>query len=51
VMGVKAIHRLIIGVETPEQLREILAVQPANDLALPPEIGSTDIDLIHPSRW
>lgn len=51
VMGVKAIHRLVIGVETPEQLREILAVQPANDLALPPEIGSTDIDLIHPSRW
>jgi len=51
VMSLNAIHRLVIGVETPEQLSEILAVQPSNDLALPPEIDSTDIDLIHPSRW
>lgn len=51
VMSVKAIDRIVIGVETPEQLSEILAVPPPDDLRLPLEIDSTDIDLIHPSRW
>lgn len=51
VMSVKAIDRIVIGVETPEQLSEILAVQPSDDLQLPAEIDSTDFDLIHPSRW
>lgn len=33
------------------QLSGIRAVQPWNDLGLPPEIDSTDIDPIHPCRW
>ena len=50
-MSIQAIDRIIVGVQTPDQLREILAVQPADHLQLPPEIDSTDVDLIHPSRW
>lgn len=51
VMSVQAIDRIVIGVETPEQLSEIIAVQASDDLKLPAEIDSTDVDLIHPSRW
>jgi aryl-alcohol dehydrogenase-like predicted oxidoreductase len=51
VMSVEAIDRIVIGVETPEQLSEILAVQASDGLSLPSGIDSTDIDLIHPSRW
>ena len=50
-MSIEAIDRIIVGVETPEQLLEILAVEPAGQLNPPPEVNSTDINLIHPSRW
>lgn len=51
VMSIEAIDRIIVGVETPGQLQEILAVEPSGSLTLPARVDSTDIDLIHPSRW
>ncbi len=45
------IDRVIIGVETPDQLRQILSVRAMALPPLPQEISSTDIDLINPSRW
>ena len=45
------VDRVIVGVETPDQLKQILAVGPSPRLAVPPEIDSIDVDLINPSRW
>lgn len=45
------VDRVIIGVETPDQLKQILAISPSSRFALPPEIDSIDVDLINPSRW
>jgi aryl-alcohol dehydrogenase-like predicted oxidoreductase len=43
--------RLIVGVETREQLEEILGALDAGPLEIPATVTSDDPDLINPSRW
>ena len=51
VLAQSGIDRIVVGVDTAEQLEEILAVGNL-PMALPPDrLASDDLDLIDPSRW
>ncbi|MCX7596047.1 MAG: aldo/keto reductase [Fischerella sp.] len=43
--------RILVGVDSLNQLQEILATLKTDLPCWPPELVSDDIDLIHPSRW
>ncbi|MDA8141184.1 MAG: aldo/keto reductase [Desulfobacteraceae bacterium] len=45
------IDRVIVGVENPQQLEEILSVSSAHQPHPPQTLSVGDLDLIHPSRW
>jgi aryl-alcohol dehydrogenase-like predicted oxidoreductase len=45
------VERYVIGVDSLEQLEELLAVNSASAHLPPAGLASEDIDLIDPSRW
>lgn len=45
------IHRVIVGVDSEQQLQEILAAAQAPSIPPPNDLYSDDQDLINPSRW
>ena len=45
------IDRVVIGVDSAEQLSELLLAAEAHNEEPPPELCSHDLDLIDPSRW
>lgn len=45
------IDRLVVGVESAEQLREIIEESFGGALVLPENIHTSDVDLLDPSRW
>jgi aryl-alcohol dehydrogenase-like predicted oxidoreductase len=45
------ISRVIVGVDSSEQLLEILSVSMAGPIELPYALWTTDINLLNPSRW
>ena len=45
------IDRAVVGVDSPRQLREILAAAGRPPIAPPDALASEDPDLINPSRW
>lgn len=45
------LDRIVAGVETLSQMREILSVSVADFPPLPVGLSSEDLDLINPSRW
>jgi hypothetical protein len=45
------IDRVVVGVDSVEQLEEILAVAPGNEATFPESLASTDIQLLNPSNW
>ncbi len=52
VQGTPGIERLVVGVDSVEQLEGILAASSSSGTRLPPEdLFSDDPDLIDPSRW
>lgn len=51
VLSQPGIDRVIVGVDSPEHLRDILAVAEETDIEPPSELISVDPDLINPSRW
>jgi aryl-alcohol dehydrogenase-like predicted oxidoreductase len=46
-----SIDRVVVGVDSVGQLREILEVRNTNSGTVPEEIQSTDLDLVNPARW
>ena len=51
VLSNKHIDRVIIGVESSNQLKEILSYRHSKTLNYPDEISSDDIQLVDPSKW
>jgi len=51
VMSHPEIDRVVVGVDSLRQLKQILGHDPTPVVALPPELCSEDLDLIDPSRW
>ena len=51
VMAQLGIERVIVGVDTPEHLEEILAIGDIRMASPPDTLMSDDLDLINPSRW
>jgi len=51
VLSFDGIDRVIIGVESPAQLEEILAAAEGDLPELPPDLCCHDPDLINPSHW
>jgi aryl-alcohol dehydrogenase-like predicted oxidoreductase len=45
------IARIVIGIDSPEQLDEVIAVALNPSALAPPDLASEDIDLVNPSRW
>ncbi len=45
------IDRVVIGVDSREQLREIAGSLESVELSVPADLASTDQNLINPSRW
>lgn len=45
------INKIIVGVDSPEQLREIYSVLNTATPAIPDEIQSSEPELINPARW
>ena len=45
------IDRVVIGVDSPEQLQEILAAANGKMPEIPANLFSNDLNLINPSRW
>jgi hypothetical protein len=45
------IHKLVVGVDTRNQLKEILEILQIGKFSPPDSLISTDLDLIHPSHW
>lgn len=45
------ISRVIVGVESSEQLCEILSASMTEPFELPHDLGTTDINLLNPSLW
>jgi hypothetical protein len=45
------IHRVLVGVDSEQQLQEIVAAAQAPYIPPPPGLYSDDLDLINPSRW
>ena len=45
------IDRVVIGVDTAEQLEQIFVVCDLRMAAVPDALASDDLDLIDPSRW
>ena len=50
-MAQLGIERVIVGVDTPEHLEEILAIGDIRMASPPDTLMSDDLDLINPSRW
>lgn len=50
-LAIEGVDRVIVGVESPLQMQQILSIQFDEPLALPDEITTTDADLLNPSRW
>jgi hypothetical protein len=46
-----SISRVVVGVETAAQLREIVASAQALSCDAPASLACNDLDLIDPSRW
>lgn len=51
VLSVPGVSRVVVGVDGPRQLEEILLVARGHAPAFPGLVGSEDIDLLNPSRW
>jgi aryl-alcohol dehydrogenase-like predicted oxidoreductase len=45
------VSRVVVGVDSLDQLEEILAAAADANLVPPAELGCTDADLLDPSRW
>ena len=45
------INRIIVGIETLSQLKEILSVKSVRVISFPEELSILDRELINPSRW
>ncbi|HEX2825381.1 MAG TPA: aldo/keto reductase [Burkholderiales bacterium] len=45
------VARIVVGVDNPAQLEDLLAAASGTAPAPPPDIASDDPDLINPSRW
>jgi len=50
VIGLPDVDRIVVGVDSLQQLDEILAVVPRG-IDVPASLSSSDLDLIDPSRW
>jgi aryl-alcohol dehydrogenase-like predicted oxidoreductase len=51
VLGHPEINRIVVGVDKKNQLTEILGASQIGKLSLPDCLVSSDLELIHPSRW
>jgi aryl-alcohol dehydrogenase-like predicted oxidoreductase len=49
--AVPEVDKVVVGVNSPDQFREILAVGPDNRINFPEEFSSEDPELIDPSLW
>ena len=45
------ISKVIVGVETKKQLKEILAASTGNLPKIPPELFTDDTNLLNPTKW
>jgi aryl-alcohol dehydrogenase-like predicted oxidoreductase len=45
------VDRVVLGVDSADQLREVLRVTQQGGTLVPTELASDDIDLINPARW
>jgi aryl-alcohol dehydrogenase-like predicted oxidoreductase len=50
-LNTPGIDRVVVGVDSARQLKEILEVQNTNSAGVPDEIQSDDPDLVNPARW
>jgi aryl-alcohol dehydrogenase-like predicted oxidoreductase len=46
-----AIHRVVLGIDSPTQLREIVHAAKSPVLALPEDLSTSDVELLNPSSW
>jgi hypothetical protein len=51
VLSRQSIHRVIVGVDNAQHLKEIIDCLDEGDLKPPPVFGVNDSDLVNPSRW
>lgn len=51
VLSESEIDRVVIGIDTLEQLKEILQMTSGNNLDFPDDLCSDDVNLINPARW
>jgi len=45
------VDRIVVGIDTVEQLSQVLAAAVSSDVKPPSELSSEDPDLVNPSRW
>lgn len=45
------VDRVVVGVDSPQHLQEIIAAAAAPSVAPPVSLSSEDLDLVNPSRW
>ncbi|MEM9116379.1 MAG: aldo/keto reductase [Cyanobacteria bacterium P01_F01_bin.56] len=46
-----SVDRVLVGVDSCQQLREILSIAASNFPSVPDGLSSDDLDLLNPSRW
>lgn len=51
VLSEPAIDRVVVGVDSLQQLRSILQVETGSAESIPAQLSCDDIDLINPARW
>jgi aryl-alcohol dehydrogenase-like predicted oxidoreductase len=51
VLSIPDIDRVVIGVESPSQLKEIVNAAMGSPVSPPPGLQSHDAELINPSLW
>lgn len=47
----ESVDRVLVGVDSCQQLREILSIAASNFPSVPDSLGSDDLGLLNPSRW
>jgi len=51
VLSQPGVDRVVVGVDSPQHLQEIIAAAAARSVAPPVSLSSEDLDLVNPSRW
>ena len=51
VLNNKEFEKVIVGINTIKQLREIADIQTQNSFAPPKELSCEDLQLVNPSNW